>query len=76
LQTRSFGGNRSKGEGGTDWSEVYSDPNYLVDHGEGNQVQVIALNFEASITDGKMGLSNETTAIEYFLWDCYLGRWN
>ena len=45
---------------------VYSDPNYLIEYEDGNRVQVVAINFEASITGGEIGLRNETTAINYF----------
>jgi len=45
---------------------VYSDPNYLIEYEDGNRVQVVAINFEASILGGEIGLSNETTAINYF----------
>jgi 8-oxo-dGTP pyrophosphatase MutT (NUDIX family) len=45
---------------------VYSNPNYLVEYTDGNRVQVIALNFEAAVIGGKIGLSNETTDIRYF----------
>lgn len=45
---------------------VYSDPNYLIEYEDGNRVQVVAINFEASILGGEIGLSDETTAINYF----------
>jgi 8-oxo-dGTP pyrophosphatase MutT (NUDIX family) len=45
---------------------VYSDPNYLIEYADGNRVQVVALNFEASISGGEIGLSDETTEIAYF----------
>ena len=45
---------------------VYSDPNYLIEYEDGNRVQVVAINFEASNTGGEIGLRNETTAINYF----------
>ena len=45
---------------------VYSDPNFLIEYEDGNCVQVVAINFEASITGGEIGLRNETTAINYF----------
>ena len=46
---------------------VYSNPDYLVEYADGNRVQVIALNFEAVMIGGKIGLSDETTDIRYFL---------
>ncbi len=45
---------------------VYSDPNYLIEYEDGNRIQVVAINFEASILGGEIGLSDETTAINYF----------
>jgi 8-oxo-dGTP pyrophosphatase MutT (NUDIX family) len=45
---------------------VYSNPNYLLEYADGNRVQVVALNFEAAIIGGKIGLSDETTDIRYF----------
>ena len=45
---------------------VYSDPNFLIEYEDGNRVQVVAINFEASNTGGEIGLRNETTAINYF----------
>ena len=46
---------------------VYSNPNYLVEYADGNRFQVIALNFEAAVVGGEIGLSDETTDIKYFL---------
>ena len=45
---------------------VYSDPNYLIEYSDGKRVQVVAINFEASIQGGEIGLSDETTEIKYF----------
>jgi ADP-ribose pyrophosphatase YjhB (NUDIX family) len=45
---------------------VYSDPNYLIKYADGNRVQIIALNFEATRIGGEIGLSEETTGIDYF----------
>ena len=45
---------------------VYSNPNSLVEYADGNRVQVIALNFEAVVIGGEIGLSDETTDIRYF----------
>jgi len=45
---------------------VYSDPDYLIEYADGNRFQVVALNFEASIADGKLRLTDETTAVNYF----------
>ncbi len=45
---------------------LYSNPDRLVEYPDGNRVQVVALNFEAEVTGGALGLSNETTAAGYF----------
>jgi 8-oxo-dGTP pyrophosphatase MutT (NUDIX family) len=45
---------------------VYSDPNRLIVYPDGNKVHVVALNFEAQAIGGKLGLSNETTAWDFF----------
>ena len=45
---------------------VYSDPDWLVVYTDDSAVQIIALNFEAEVLDGKPGLSNETTDWGYF----------
>ncbi len=45
---------------------VYSDPNKLVVYPDGKKVQIVAISFEAQITGGEAGLSNETTEWGYF----------
>ena len=45
---------------------VYSDPNQLVMYADGNKVQIIAIHFEAEITGGTLGLSDETSDFGYF----------
>ena len=45
---------------------VYSNPNQLVVYPDGNKVQIVVLNFEAEITGGILGLSNETTEAGFF----------
>ena len=45
---------------------VYSNPNKLVIYPDGNKAHIIALSFEAEITGGELGGSNETTAWGYF----------
>lgn len=45
---------------------VYSDPNQLVMYQDGNKVQIVALHFEAKITGGTLGLSDETSAFGWF----------
>jgi len=45
---------------------VYSDPDWLVVYNDENAVQIVALNFEAEITVGEPGLSDETSDWGYF----------
>ena len=45
---------------------VYSDPNQLVMYVDGNKVQILAIHFEAEVTGGTLGLSEETTEFGYF----------
>jgi ADP-ribose pyrophosphatase YjhB (NUDIX family) len=48
---------------------VYSHPDQLVIYPDGNKVHVVALHFEAEITGGELGLSNETTDFGYFTFE-------
>jgi len=45
---------------------VYSHPDQLVIYADGNKVQIVALHFEAEITGGELGLSDETSDFGYF----------
>ena len=45
---------------------VYSHPDQLSVYSETDKFQIIALHFEAFITGGKLGLSDETTDYGYF----------
>lgn len=45
---------------------VYSHPDQLVVYKDGHKVQIVAVHFEAEITGGELGLSNETTDFGYF----------
>jgi 8-oxo-dGTP pyrophosphatase MutT (NUDIX family) len=45
---------------------VYSDPDWLVVYNDDTAVQIVALNFEAEITAGEPGLSDETSDWGYF----------
>lgn len=45
---------------------VYSDPNRLIVYPDGNKVHIVALSFEAQVTGGELGLSDETTEFGYF----------
>jgi 8-oxo-dGTP pyrophosphatase MutT (NUDIX family) len=48
---------------------VYSDPNMLLTYEDGNKYQLIALHFDASVTNGELVLSSETTDIGFFSMD-------
>ncbi len=45
---------------------VYSDPHRIIVYPDGNKVHIVALSFEAKVTGGELGLSNETTEFGYF----------
>jgi ADP-ribose pyrophosphatase YjhB (NUDIX family) len=45
---------------------VYSHPDQLVVYPDGNKAHIVALHFEAEITGGELGLSDETTDFGYF----------
>ena len=45
---------------------VYSHTDQLVVYPNGNKVHIVALHFEAEITGGELGLSDETTDFGYF----------
>lgn len=45
---------------------VYSHPDQLILYPDGNKAHIVALHFEAEVTGGEPGLSNETTAFGYF----------
>src|ERR1051325_4654925 len=45
---------------------VYSHPDQLVVYPDGNKAHIVALHFEAEITGGELGVSNETTDCGYF----------
>jgi len=48
---------------------VYSDPNSLVVYNDDTAVQIVALSFEAEITAGEPGLSEETSDWGYYSLD-------
>lgn len=48
---------------------VYSDPNSLVVYDEHKAVQIVALSFEAEITSGELGLSDEISDWRYYSLD-------
>ncbi len=45
---------------------VYSSPNVVITYSDGNRWQVVSLSFEAEITGGTLGLSDETTEFGWF----------
>ena len=45
---------------------VYSNPNQLVIYPDENKAHIVALSFEAEVTGGKLGLSDETTDFGYY----------
>jgi ADP-ribose pyrophosphatase YjhB (NUDIX family) len=45
---------------------IYSNPHRVLTYQDGNSYHLIALNFEAKVIGGTLGLSNETTAYGYF----------
>jgi ADP-ribose pyrophosphatase YjhB (NUDIX family) len=45
---------------------VYSHPDQLVVYKDGHKAFIVAIHFEAEITGGELGLSNETISFGYF----------
>ena len=45
---------------------VYSNRDQLVIYPDGHRVQIVVLSFEAEVTGGTLGLSDETTAAAFF----------
>lgn len=45
---------------------VYSDPHHVVVYPDGNQAQIIVLNFEVELLSGEPSLSSETTGVDWF----------
>lgn len=45
---------------------VYSDPDWVVDYGDGTYHQIVALCFEAELEGGEPGASSETLASGFF----------
>ncbi len=39
---------------------IYTTPDMLIEYPDGNRIQSVSLSFEAEITGGELGLSNET----------------
>jgi|TARA_Y100000588_G_scaffold284515_1_gene302121 8-oxo-dGTP pyrophosphatase MutT (NUDIX family) len=45
---------------------VYTSPDLLMEYPDGNRIQPVAFNFEAEITGGELGLSDETTEFGWY----------
>ena len=45
---------------------IYSNRDQLVIYPDGHKVQIVVLSFEVEMTGGRLGLSDETTAANYF----------
>lgn len=45
---------------------VYTSPHHITQYADGNRFQFVSFCFEAAVTGGELGLSNETTAVGYF----------
>lgn len=45
---------------------VYSDPDFLIEYPNDNLVQLVAIHFEVSIQGGTLGISDETSAVQFF----------
>jgi ADP-ribose pyrophosphatase YjhB (NUDIX family) len=45
---------------------VYSNRDQLVVYPDGNKVQIVVISFEADVIGGSLGLSDETTAADFF----------
>ena len=48
---------------------VYSHSDQLAVYPDGHKAQIVALHFEAEVTGGELGLSDETTDFGYFALD-------
>lgn len=45
---------------------IYTSPDIMIEYPDGNRIQPVAFSFEAEITGGELGLSDETTEFGYF----------
>ena len=45
---------------------IYTTPDLLIEFPDGNKVQPVAFSFEAEITGGELGLSDETIAFGWY----------
>ena len=52
---------------------IYTTSDMIIEYPDGNRVQPVAFSFEAEITGGEPGLSDETTEFGYFAVDSLNG---
>lgn len=45
---------------------IYTSPNMIVQYPDGNQVQIVAFNFEAKIQSGNFKFNDEVSEIDFF----------
>ena len=45
---------------------VYTSPDILIEYRDGNKIHPVTFSFEAEITGGELGLSNETIAFGWY----------
>jgi len=45
---------------------IYTSPDLLIEFPDGNRIQPVAFSFEAEITGGELGLSDETIAFGWY----------
>lgn len=45
---------------------IYTNPHMITEYADGNRFQFMSFCFEAEVTSGELGLSDETTAYGYF----------
>jgi ADP-ribose pyrophosphatase YjhB (NUDIX family) len=46
---------------------MYTNPNMLLEYADGNRWQLVVLHFEAKIMEGELSLSDESTALKFYL---------
>ena len=45
---------------------MYTSPDFITEYADGNKFQIVGFSFEAQVTGGELGLSDETTDYGYF----------
>lgn len=48
---------------------IYTTPHEVIEYTNGNKFQLVALCFEATVSGGELGLSDETTEYGYFSYE-------